>query len=275
VRQRYYPGERERLGEAAREALSRGERFVEFEFRYVIPDQPLKWLLMRAEVALDPQAMPTRALGVIMDITERKRSEEHIQLLMREVNHRSKNLLAVVQSVASQTASRCEPSDFVQRFGERLQGLSASHDLLVRNTWRGVSLAELILSQLSHFSDLIGQRIALDGPELHLKASAAQSLGMALHELATNAGKYGSLSGGKGRLDISWRLEEREGAPMLALLWRESGGPPVGKPERRGFGTLLVTDITRAALEAEITLELPPGGLSWRLAAPMAHVLQG
>jgi PAS domain S-box-containing protein len=274
VRRRCFPGERERLGEAAREALSRGERFVEFEFRYVIPDQPLKWLLMRAEVALDPQGMPTRAVGVIMDITERKRTEEHIQLLMREVNHRSKNLLAVVQSVASQTASRCEPTDFVQRFGERLQGLSASHDLLVRNTWRGVGLAELILSQLSHFRDLIGQRIMLDGPALHLKASAAQSLGMALHELATNAGKYGSLTGGKGRLDISWRLAERNGALILSILWQESGGPPVKTPRRRGFGTLLVTDVTRAALEAEITLELQPEGLIWRLEAPVAHVLQ-
>jgi len=274
VRARYYPGEPERLGAAAREALARGERFVEFEFRYRMPDESLKWLLMRAEITLDAAGKPVRAVGVVMDITERKRNEENIQLLMREVNHRSKNLLAVVQSVASQTASRGDPADFVQRFGERLQGLSASHDLLVRNAWRGVGLAELLHSQLAHFRDLIGGRITLSGPPVQLKASAAQSLGLALHELATNAGKYGSLSDEHGRLSISWQRQERDGAPWLTIVWEESGGPPVGPPKRRGFGTLLVTEVTRAALEAEVAFELRQQGLRWQVDAPLEHILQ-
>ena len=270
VRARYYPGERERLAEAAREALSRGERFVEFEFRYVMPDQSLKWLLMRAEVTLGASGMPVRAVGVIMDISQRKRSEEHVQLLMREVNHRSKNLLAVVQSVASQTANRGSPGDFVQRFGERLQGLSASHDLLVRDSWKGIELQELILSQLSHFRDLIGKRITLSGPTLQLKPAAAQSLGMAFHELATNAGKYGSLSNETGTLAIAWA----EDGGTVSIQWKESGGPPVQKPKRRGFGTLLITNVTRSALEADVHLDLWEAGLSWRIVAPAEHLLQ-
>ena len=274
VRARYYPGEPERLGEAAREALARGERFVEFEFRYRMQDASLKWLLMRAEISLDPAGVPVRAVGVVMDITERKRTEENIQLLMREVNHRSKNLLAVVQSVASQTASRGDPADFVQRFGERLQGLSASHDLLVRNSWRGVGLSELILSQLAHFRDLIGRRIMLSGPPVQLKASAAQSLGLAFHELATNAGKYGSLSGEEGKLAISWRACEKDGAAGLSIMWEESGGPPVRPPERRGFGTLLITEVTKMALQADVTLELRESGLRWQLDAAMEHLRQ-
>jgi PAS domain S-box-containing protein len=274
VRARYFPGERERLGEAARKALSQGERFVEFEFRYVMADQSVKWLLLRAEVTIDAGGMPTRAVGVVMDITERKRTEERIQLLMREVNHRSKNLLAVVQSVASQTASRGDPSDFVARFGERLQGLSASHDLLVRNSWEGVGLAELILSQLSHFRDLIGKRITLSGPPLQLRAAAAQSLGMALHELATNAGKYGSLAGAEGGLSITWSRHGEDWAQRISITWEESGGPAVKPASRRGFGTLLITEVTSVALEAEIRLELPASGLRWQLDAPVEHLLQ-
>ena len=274
VRARYYPGESERLAAAAREALARGERFVEFEFRYLIPEQPPKWLLMRAEISLDGEGKAVRAVGVVMDITERKRTEEHVQLLMREVNHRSKNLLAVVQSVASQTASRGEPGDFVQRFGERLQGLSASHDLLVRNAWRGVGLAELVQSQLSHFRDLIGKRIRLGGPDVQLKASAAQSLGMAFHELATNAGKYGSLSCSTGMLAISWSEYQRDGARWLRIRWEEKDGPPVQPPRRKGFGTILITTVTQSALQAEISFDLAEAGLSWQLDAPMEQLLQ-
>ncbi|MFN4140876.1 MAG: PAS domain-containing protein [Aestuariivirga sp.] len=274
LRARYHPGERERMHAAACEALARGDRFFEFEFRYALPDDTLRWLLMRAEISTDAEGEPTRAVGVVMDITERKRIEDHIRLLMREVNHRSKNLLAVVQSVASQTASRGDPADFIQRFGERLQGLSASHDLLVRNSWQGVEISELVRSQLSHFRDLIGRRIRLEGPALHLTATAAQSLGMAFHELATNAGKYGSLAGEHGMLLITWSEKMHEGGRHLSIRWEESGGSAVKPPRRRGFGTLLITDITRAALQAEISLDMPTEGLRWRLLAPAGTLLQ-
>jgi PAS domain S-box-containing protein len=141
--------------------------------------------------------------GTIRDITERKRHEEQIGLLMREVNHRAKNMLAVVMAVARQTLAST-PQEFISRFGERIKALAVSQDLLVKNEWRGVPIEELVRSQLAHFSDLIGTRIELHGPSLLISASAAQTIGMTLHELATNAGKYGALSNGDGQLQIEW-----------------------------------------------------------------------
>jgi PAS domain S-box-containing protein len=129
-------------------------------------------------------------IGTVQDITERKEREEREHLLMREVNHRAKNMLSLVQAIARQTATR-NPEDFVERFSERIQALSANQELLVRNEWRGVEIEDLVRAQLSHFVDLIGSRIVVDGPKLRLKAAGAQAIGLALHELATNAGKYG------------------------------------------------------------------------------------
>lgn len=240
------------------------------QFRFTGPDGKLRWFeIHRARVPGSNDIV-----GLVQDFTERKRSEEHIRLLMREVNHRSKNMLAVVQSVANQTAIRSEPGDFLQRFGERLQGLAASHDLLVRNAWKGVELSELIRSQLSHLGDLLGRRIIVQGPAVHLSAAAAQSLGMAFHELATNAGKYGSLSNGSGKLLITWETAEVDGATVLRLKWVESGGPPVASPKRKGFGSILITDVARQSLEAEVTLDFPENGLVWKFEGPLANFIQ-
>jgi two-component sensor histidine kinase len=127
---------------------------------------------------------------------------------MREVNHRAKNMLSVVDSIAHQTAVR-SPEDFIARFSERIQALSAHQDLLVRNKWMGVGIADLVRAQLAHFADLISSRIAAKGPTLRLRAASAQAIGLALHELATNAGKYGALSTEKGRVDVFWANPRR------------------------------------------------------------------
>lgn len=208
------------------------------------------------------------------DITERKRAEEKIRLLMREVNHRSKNLLAVVQAVANQTARGSSPQDFALRFGERLLGLAASHDLLVHNAWRGVDLYDLVSSQLSHFRDMIGRQIALDGPKLQITAAAAQSLGMALHELTTNAAKHGALSTRKGRLRISWSTEGSGEEAKLHLRWIETDGPPVTPPSARGFGTRVLVEMTQAALQGKVTLDYAREGLRWEVVAPLENLLE-
>ncbi|PZF76307.1 histidine kinase [Aestuariivirga litoralis] len=220
----------------------------------------------------DRQGTPVSIVALVTDMTERKRQEEQIKLLMREVNHRSKNLLAVVQSVARQTASYGDPARFAERFSDRLQGLAASHDLLVNNAWRGVELGELVSSQLAHFKDLVGRRIMVAGPPLRINASAAQSLGMALHELAANAGKYGALSREDGRVAVSWEVTE-DGRRLL-VTWREEGGPPVAPPERSGLGTLILTRLAEQSLEAEAALDHAPQGLVWRLSAPLAKVVE-
>src|SRR5260370_25909278 len=149
-------------------------------------------------------------LAVVRDITERKRAEAHVQLLMREVNHRAKNILSVVQAIAQRTLASSS-QDFISRFGERIRGLSVSNDLLVRNQWQNVPLAELVRSQLAHFADLLESRISVRGPDLRIKAAAAQVIGMALHELATNAGKYGALSTDPGYVGIGGRLDRAAG----------------------------------------------------------------
>jgi two-component sensor histidine kinase len=151
-------------------------------------------------------------VGTVQDITERKRreeerreSEQREHLLMREANHRAKNMPSLVQAIARQTAAR-EPEDFVERFTERIQALAATQDLLVRNKWQGVDVGDFVRAQLAHFADLVGPRIVVHGPNLRLNAAAAQATGLALHELATNAGKYGALSTDSDRVDFSWEL---------------------------------------------------------------------
>jgi PAS domain S-box-containing protein len=142
----------------------------------------------------------------IRDITMRKQSEAHTKLLIAEVNHRARNLLAVVQVIAQQTAETADQIVFVNRLTERIGGLAASQDLLVANAWRGVSVVDLVKSQLSHFEGLFFTRVQFDGAVVFLTPSAAQALGMALHELSTNAAKYGALSNSAGRVLIAWQV---------------------------------------------------------------------
>jgi PAS domain S-box-containing protein len=222
----------------------------------------------------DRDGRPINVVALVTDMTERKRQEEQIRLLMREVNHRSKNLLAVVQSVARQTAIHGDPQSFAQRFSERLQGLAASHDLLVHNSWQGVGLEELVHSQLSHFKDLVGGRIILSGPHLRINAAAAQSLGMALHELSVNAVKYGALSNRTGTVNITWAVEDAPGGKRFAMAWRENGGPAVKEPSHSGLGTLILTRLVEQSLGAEVKLDLAREGLSWTLTAPLASVAE-
>ena len=229
------------------------------------------WLMATGRAFFD-QGQAVRLVGTVQDISERKRSEEKIRLLMAEVNHRSKNLLAVVQSIAHQTSAKGSPRSFALRFSERLQGLAASHDLLVGNAWQGVDLVELVASQLAHFRDLVRERIHFDGPTLQLRPAAAQALGMALHELATNAGKYGSLSSSAGEVDISWYVTDGEGELRFHMDWREFGGPPVVAPVTSGFGTKLIAHMTEIALQGQRRLDYDRGGVAWSIDAPLCCI---
>jgi PAS domain S-box-containing protein len=207
---------------------------------------------------------------VVEDITERKAHEEQIQLLMREVNHRAKNMLSLVQAIARQTAARA-PEAFIERFTERIQALAANQDLLVRNEWRGVDIEDLVRAQLAHFADLVGARIIVRGAKLRLNAAAAQAIGLALHELATNAGKYGALSTDGGRVGVRWR---REGA-YFTMCWAERNGPPVSPPQRRGFGSTVMTSLAERSVGGRVHLDYAPAGLTWRLTCRASNVLEG
>jgi PAS domain S-box-containing protein len=208
------------------------------------------------------------ALETNRDISERKHHEEREHLLMREMNHRAKNMLGLVQAIARQTATG-NSEDFIERFSERIQSLSANQELLVRNEWKGVEVGSLVGAQLAHFADLIGSRVTARGPTLRLKAAGAQAVGLALHELATNAGKYGALSTETGRVDIRWGTDD----DTFTIDWVERDGPPVSPPERRGFGTVVMKEMTERSLDGKVDLEYAPSGVTWRLTCSAANAL--
>ena len=185
---RIHPEDREAANQQVRDVLEGREAEFRAEHRIVRRDGSVRWLAGFGKVERDADGVALRMSGINIDITERKRDEEHIQLLMREVNHRSKNLLSLVQGIAHLTAST-GAQDFTQRFGARIQSLSAAQDLLIRSEWKAVPLEDLVCSQLSHFADLIGTRIAITGPALSITPAASQAIGMALHELATERGQ--------------------------------------------------------------------------------------
>jgi PAS domain S-box-containing protein len=229
------------------------------------------------DIMLSPIEMDQRrlVLAVVRDITERKRAEAQVHQLLREVKHRAKNILSVVQAMAHQTAAN-SVQEFVSRFSERILGLSSSLDLLVKNEWQNVPLAELVRSQLAHFGDLLESRIAVRGPDLRITAAAAQAIGMALHELVTNASKYGALSTDTGCVDIVWRLDGADTrGHRFTMEWSESGGPTVVPPTRRGFGWSVLCQLTKMSLEADVTLEYAPTGVVWRLGCPAERVCEG
>jgi len=208
-------------------------------------------------------------IAAITNITGLKRAEAAVHLLMREVNHRAKNMLSVVQAIAHQTVAS-NPEDFVERFSERIQALSANQDLLVRNEWKGVEIEDLVQAQLAPFADLVGSRVAVHGPKLHLNPASAQAIGLALHELATNAGKYGALSTDIGRVDINWGTD----GDTFTMSWTEREGPPVSPPERRGFGTVVIEAMAERSLDGAVDLDYAPSGVTWRLTCPAASALE-
>src|SRR5712672_1229949 len=249
------------------------------EFRLRRGDGQVRWVETLGLAYFEGDGREQRAVsfvGTLQDITERKKREEERRereekehLLMREINHRAKNMLSVVDAIAHQTVAS-NPEDFVERFSERIQALSANQDLLVRNEWQGVDVEELVHAQLAHFAGLIGSRIAVQGPKLRLKAGSAQAIGLALHELATNAGKYGALSTDTGRVDISWGSD----GDALTMSWTEREGPPVSAPKRRGFGAIVMETMAERSVNGTVDLDYASSGLTWRLTCPAANALE-
>jgi PAS domain S-box-containing protein len=239
------------------------------EKRGLRKDGTVLWIRLTRSCVRKSDGSVDYFVSVSEDISARKHAEEEVQLLMREANHRVKNLLGLVQAIARQTADASSES-FVGRFTERIQALAASQDLLDRNQQRGADLETLARAQLAHFADLIGSRIAVGGPTLRLNAGAAQAIGLALHELATNAGKYGALSTDAGRVDVSWQSE----GDVFTMIWTERDGPPVQPPKRRGFGSTVIDSTAKLATDGQVQLDYAPSGLVWRLRCPAAKALK-
>ncbi len=264
-RQRAHADDRTLLDETRRgEALAAAGTQFQIEIRLVQPGGRTIWIDRRSRV-LEHDGR-RRVIGVNIDITERKRQEEHLRFILRELTHRSKNLLAVVQGMASQSVRRATGfEDFEQRFLGRLRALAKSHDLLVDGNWSGAPLAELVASQLMPFLDDLG-RVEIAGPAVFVNAEAAQALGIILHELAANAFRHGALSMPAGRISVHWA---RSGpAAAINLAWTESGGPQVVSPTTFGFGRTVIERLTTDLFGGHGQLVFLPGGVRWTAAIP-------
>jgi PAS domain S-box-containing protein len=212
--------------------------------------------------------------SAVVDITANKEGEEHLRLLMREISHRSKNLLAIIQAMARQTARYADSiDDFLNQFNARVQALARSHDLLVQENWHGAGLQDLLKSQLSPYVDTDLTQVTIDGPSVLLKPETAQNLGLALHELASNASKYGALTVPSGRITVRWSEIAQEERHGVELLWMESGGPTLGVPKKRGFGSMLIQQNLSRSLESEVELKFEPDGVCCHIFIPQLHLL--
>jgi two-component system CheB/CheR fusion protein len=208
------------------------------------------------------------AVNMLAEITERKRAEEQQALLLRELTHRVKNSLAVAQAIAHTTLrTMATPDQFAARFLGRLQALATSHDVLMQSDWRGADLVSLIAGQVAGQVGDDGTRLQLDGPTLSLPPEVAADFGLVMHELATNAAKYGALSCPGGKVTIRWRVTKKARGRRLSLTWMERGGPPVTAPGRTGFGTAMIRRVfgdaalrfETAGVSCALTHDLPAG----------------
>jgi PAS domain S-box-containing protein len=224
---------------------------------------------INSNLASGPDGKPIGLHAIARDVTERRQWEERQRLLINELNHRVKNTLALVQGLALQSFKDGRPmAEARTSFQERLAALAAAHDLLTRESWEGATLEELVVEATAH-CDSGGDRVRVDGPAIRLRPKAAVSLAMALHELCTNATKYGALSVPEGSVDIGWSAADER----LRISWRESGGPSVAPPGRRGFGFRMIERALSADLAGRAEIALDPDGLVCRIEAPLAEAI--
>ena len=222
----------------------------------------------------DADAHITGFSVVYRDMTESKRHEQQMRIVMRELSHRAKNLLAVISAMArSTTTSAPDIATYVDDFSSRLHGLARSHDLLVKKEWVGASLRALVDEQLQPFVFKSSNQLAINGADIALSPAAAQMIGLALHELATNAAKHGAFSKETGTVSISWHIvNDEDGSPQIDLFWRELGGPPVTAPRTIGFGREVLEEMLAESLDGSTSLTFAKDGVVWHLHAPLSAV---
>ncbi len=252
---------------AVGEGISKGNGFaLEYRIRHKLGHYI--WVSDRARILKGHGSAGDRVIGMVTDISEQKAREDHLFFMMHEVNHRSKNILAVVQAIARQTAATSN-ENMLDRLLQRIQALSANQDLLIRNDWQGIDMEALVHAQLAHLADSNSSRLKISGPAFRLSAPAAQAIGLALHELATNASKYGSLANETGHLEVQWFTDGGE----LRVHWTERDGPAVVPPHSKGFGTTVITSMAEMSLRGVVQLDYAPAGVTWRLTCPLDNAL--
>ncbi|KAB2762100.1 PAS domain-containing protein [Brucella anthropi] len=254
------------LIQRSQESFATGKSF-RVEYRITNRLGQVRWVETRAKALLGKSPA---LLGIVIDVTERKKTEADKALVTREISHRFKNSMAMVQSIANQTLRNAtDPQTANELFSERLRALSQAHDMLLREDWTGTTISQICETALAPFNSTFGHRIRTSGPELVVSDRVTVSLSLGLYELATNAVKYGALSNENGTVQFSWDVLERQGERKFHMRWVEDGGPAVERPTRRGFGQRLLYSVLTGELRAKCDINFAPDGLVIDVLAPM------
>jgi two-component sensor histidine kinase/DNA-binding response OmpR family regulator len=247
------------------ERMSKSARTQQTEFRVVRPNGETRWCTGSAAASVDPAGQVVRISGVTIDITDRKEAEDRQNLLAREVDHRARNALAVIQSIIRLTHAK-SVNDYVAAIDGRIKALARAHTLLSDSRWHGADLATLVGEELAPYRS--GDKITIDGPDISLQPSTAQGLALALHELATNAAKHGALSSATGKVRLAWHLRP----DALTLEWEETGGPRIAPPAAKSFGLRVIRASIEQQLNGEAAFDWNPDGLRCSLVVPRNEV---
>ncbi len=251
-------------------AANENKREFRVDYRLRRADGSYRWAIDAAAPRVDENGIFLGFVGSVLDITDRKLAEEHRELLIHELNHRVKNTLATVQSIAAQTLRNASSIEQARSaFESRLLALSLAHDVLTRESWESASLVEIVGKAIEPYRAYGESRFHIDGTDVRVRPSMALALAMALQELATNAVKYGALSNAAGEVFVSWTVIPGAATPRLHLRWEERGGPPVEPPQRRGFGTRLIERSLAHELDGEVRIEFSRPGLICTVEAPL------
>jgi PAS domain S-box-containing protein len=256
------------------ETRTAGSAVPNVEYRIRRPDNgEIRWLSRHIEFVHDENGKPVKMFGIVQDITEQKEARSRQEMLMHELEHRIKNILAMVTAIATQTLKDGDLETVRKNFADRLRALASAHDILNKTRWTAASMAEVIEASIA---PLPVARITTRGPDIALQPNMALSMALCLHELGTNALKYGALSVADGRVEINWEIRAGEVGDHETLVWTwsETGGPRVGKPTRKGFGSQLISRVLAADFSGDVEIDYRPSGLQVVLTAPFARQTQ-
>lgn len=260
------PDDAPRMRQAVENTITKGAPY-DIEYRILTPQGEQRWVSVQGEMQYRADGSPLSLSGFSTDISDRKFAEEHRAVLARELTHRIKNTLATVNAVVTQTlrdaASLEEAKDSVSG---RIASLATAHELLIKDEVEGAGLSDIVRGSLSPFSDQAGDRFIITGPNVRLSPEITLALSMALHELATNAVKYGGLASPHGRVHIAWAIAGGDGERHIWFHWREEGGPPVTVPARIGFGTKMIERMLRRHVRGASAIEYKPAGIEFQIA---------
>ena len=265
-RTRVHPEDLGRAEELRDQAFADRRKEDNAEYRIVLPTNEVRWIERRGSISYGEDGRPERVVGVNIDVTERKHAERHRRALNAELDHRVKNVLATVSAIIGQTqeASR-SPVDFAGALNNRIKSLAGTHELLSQSHWRGVPLADIIRREFAPYDT---NNTDIGGPGVMLKAEATQAVATVLHELTTNAAKYGAFSNQAGRVSVQWQWLNNGLQNRLIIEWQEAGGPPVLAPSQSGYGTSIIRELIPFELGGKVELVFASKGIGCRLEIP-------